>query len=307
MPTEKQENIRESAPKNEVSPDVSVSAWREIENQHVNQAANSDPRKGETPDVLDFSKAQDPYSKEVNSPAQIQTPEQEAYLRASLGLEQIAPDAQVDSLILNQTRLEQTQALGLEPNATALEIETATQAKMRDNVGLPASATEEEFQQRLAEYNKLAETDSVGAHVRAELALPPSATAEEVAEASLRSIAASERAMLGLPQGATEAQVQEAFKNYSAEGLKTTLGLPANVSDKDLDQAIQAKVKENVGLPANATTTELSRRLAEYGQLAETDPVGAQMRADLGLAPSATYGEMLEAYGRQQDELRANK
>lgn len=232
---------------------------------------------------------------------------EDAYRKASMGLKQIAPDSQVDSLFEGNTLAQRRQNLGLSPDATAEELDSAIKAKMRDNVGLPADATDLEYYTRLREYNELARTDSVGAHNRAEMALPPSATDEEVAQAHLRSIEASRRAMVGLPQGATDAQVDEAFKNYTPEGLRTTLGLPANATDEQVSAAIQAQVKENVGLPATATKTELSRRLAEYDALAQVDPVGAQMRADLGLAPSATFGEMLEAYGRRDEERRASR
>lgn len=258
--------------------------------------------------VIDFNKAADPYGEKTGAapaepPKGAQPSEQAtsnalagARFRAMLGLEQIAPDSQVRAVAQGFTTADMVEGLGLPADASKEEIKAAIDAKMRDNVGLPADATEEEYQQRLMEYNELAATDPVGAHNRAELALPPSATSEEVAEAAEREINADEKARMGLPQNATEAEVAEAYENYSPEAVRSAHGLPADASDEEVDAAVEAKVRENVGLPASATPTELSRRLAEYEELAKTDPDGAQLRAELGMAPSTSVDDMWDEY-----------
>lgn len=169
---------------------------------------------------------------------------------------------------------------------------------MRDNLGLPSDATAQELLERIVEYNNLADLDDVAASRRAEAGLPPSATDAEVDAVNSAYRNASRRASLGMAQIQPEILVDDMARKTDHGDSMKLLGLPQDATSTEITAALDARIKENIGLSRSATRTEMLQRLMKYNEAAAgnaSSATDAYSRAGYGLDPSAPLDEVLHA------------
>ncbi len=232
---------------------------------------------------------------ESSSASEMSSIYQGAYMRAALGLEQDAFQGEVDALLEHYNGAPPPGLLGLPADASAREIDQAVLNKMKDNVGLPSTATSQELLERLAAYDRLAAIDETAADRRADAGLPPSATEDEVSAVNNAYKDASRRAAAGLSQLEPASLVDKKERELDSKERLEILGLPEHASAVERRNALDAKIKENIGLPGNATRTEMLQRLMKYNEVGAMNPTDAYLRAQYGLDPSASIMDVLHA------------